>query len=132
VQDAKRRAAFDEIVESIRTALGGDTFRTLRATGAALPLAQSLAPELETTSEPNPLPDPVAEPRAELLNLLTRRERDVLALLVQRLTNVEIAHALFVSPRTVETHVQSIIGKLGVKSRREAAVVAIRYDLVST
>ena len=61
---------------------------------------------------------------------LSAREREVLALLVQRLTNPEIAEALFLSPRTVEAHVARIFNKLGVDSRREAAAVAARLGLV--
>jgi DNA-binding CsgD family transcriptional regulator/tetratricopeptide (TPR) repeat protein len=63
-------------------------------------------------------------------NGLTRRERDVLALLCQRLTDPEIAERLFISPRTAEGHVSQIISKLGVANRREAAAVAVRLALV--
>ena len=61
---------------------------------------------------------------------LTRREREILALLCQRLTDPEIAERLFLSPRTVEKHVGNIFGKLGVASRREAAALAVRSGLV--
>ena len=61
---------------------------------------------------------------------LSPREREVLALLCQRFTNLEIADALFISYRTVTTHVTSIFNKLGVNSRREAAAVAVRDGLV--
>ena len=62
--------------------------------------------------------------------MLTRRERDVLALLCQRLTDPEIAEALFLSPRTASNHVASILAKLGVSNRREAAALAARHGLV--
>lgn len=55
---------------------------------------------------------------------LTRREREVLALLSDELTNAEIANRLFLSQRTVEHHVSSILAKLGVRSRLDAARVA--------
>ena len=61
---------------------------------------------------------------------LTWRERHVLALLCQRQTNTEIAEGLFVSTRTVETHVANILKKLGVANRREAGTIAIRHGLV--
>jgi DNA-binding NarL/FixJ family response regulator len=44
---------------------------------------------------------------------------EILPALAQRLSNPEIADALFLSPKTVEHHVASILGKLGLKSRRE-------------
>jgi DNA-binding NarL/FixJ family response regulator len=56
----------------------------------------------------------------ELLNL-SPRENDVLAMLADGLTDREIAQALTISPRTVETHVSNILHKLGVRNRAEAA-----------
>jgi DNA-binding NarL/FixJ family response regulator len=60
---------------------------------------------------------------------LTTRELDVLRLLVEGRSNPEIAAALFVSPRTAETHVTHILAKLGVTSRTEAAAHAVRVGL---
>jgi DNA-binding CsgD family transcriptional regulator len=61
---------------------------------------------------------------------MTRREREVLRLLVARRTDREIAEALFLSPRTVSSHVAAILGKLGVASRRDAARLAIAGGVV--
>jgi DNA-binding CsgD family transcriptional regulator len=57
---------------------------------------------------------------------LTDREHEVLDLLCARLTDREIAERLFISPRTVEIHAASLIGKLGVTNRRDAVAVAAR------
>ena len=62
---------------------------------------------------------------------LTRRQADVLALVVEGLTNTEIAERLVVSPRTVEHHVSAILAKLGADSRRDAARRAAELQLVS-
>ena len=55
---------------------------------------------------------------------LTTRQLDVLVLLVEGLTNSEIAERLVLSPRTVDHHGSSILDKLGVATRRDAARVA--------
>ncbi len=67
----------------------------------------------------------------DLLAPLTRREQQVLELLVDGLTNREIAMRLVVEPDTVKDHVQSIIKKLGATDRTHAAVIAVRGGIVS-
>jgi DNA-binding NarL/FixJ family response regulator len=61
---------------------------------------------------------------------LTERERDVLRLLADGLDNREIAQALFLSPTTVKRHVSSIVEKLGVSNRVQAAIWAVRAGLL--
>ncbi len=65
-----------------------------------------------------------------LIEPLSDRELDVLRLLADGQTNREIAQALCVSVNTVKTHLKNIYGKLGVSSRREAAVKAKKLGLV--
>jgi DNA-binding CsgD family transcriptional regulator len=57
---------------------------------------------------------------------LTPRETEVLDLIAQGATNAEIARTLMITPKTVDHHVSSVLGKLGVSSRREAAAAAAR------
>jgi DNA-binding CsgD family transcriptional regulator len=61
---------------------------------------------------------------------LSGREREVLGLIVEGRTNREIGERLFISQKTVGVHVGNILAKLGVSGRVEAAMVAVRLDLV--
>jgi DNA-binding CsgD family transcriptional regulator/tetratricopeptide (TPR) repeat protein len=61
---------------------------------------------------------------------LSRREREVLALIAEGRTNREIGERLFISQKTVGVHVGNILSKLGASGRVEAAMVAIRLELV--
>ena len=62
---------------------------------------------------------------------LTARERDILALLAKGYDNQTIANELFISLKTVKTHVSNILGKLNVDDRTQAVVYAFRHHLVS-
>jgi NarL family two-component system response regulator LiaR len=61
---------------------------------------------------------------------LTARENEVLALLVEGLSNPEIAERLSVSRSTAKAHVSNILSKLGVSNRAEAVVLAVQQHLV--
>jgi ATP/maltotriose-dependent transcriptional regulator MalT len=103
--------------------------------------ARRVAPALEAFCEASPLVDELlsrtraplgsmastdAEAIPSLLDQLTRRETEVLALLAESKTNKEIAAALFLSEATVKVHVRHILRKLGARTRTEAAVQAVR------
>lgn len=60
---------------------------------------------------------------------LTTRQAEVLELLKEDLSNIEIADRLFLSPRTVEHHVAAIMSKLNASTRQEAVAVAIKHDV---
>ncbi len=106
---------------------------TEKAFAAGADLAEMASADAVTVHQPESPSAPVPFPSLHLHEsrpLLTYREQEVLALLCQRQTNVEIAAALFLSPRTVETHVAHVIAKLGATNRREAAAQAVRGGLV--
>lgn len=62
-------------------------------------------------------------------NPLTRREKDVLAELTKGKSNKEIASSLFVTEKTVKTHISNIFAKLEVQDRTQAALYAVKYGL---
>ncbi|HEY1711721.1 MAG TPA: response regulator transcription factor [Solirubrobacteraceae bacterium] len=70
---------------------------------------------------------PSADPKA----LLTAREREILLLVAQGKANKEIAAALVISERTARTHVSNILAKLGLSSRTQAALWAVREGLAA-
>jgi DNA-binding NarL/FixJ family response regulator len=69
-------------------------------------------------------------PDAQALQVLTEREREVLALVGQGLTNDEIGRRLFLSPLTAKTHVSRIMSKLAARDRVQLVVVAYETGLV--
>ena len=62
---------------------------------------------------------------------LSDREREILDLIAQHHSNMEIAERLVVSQSTIKTHVSSILAKLGVASRTEAVALAMRHRLIA-
>jgi len=83
-------------------------------------IARKLMVELQRSSDLPPTEDP-----------LTEREAEVLGLVAQGLTNQEIADRLYVSERTVRTHVSNILSKLHLANRTQAALYALRKGLAS-
>jgi DNA-binding NarL/FixJ family response regulator len=74
---------------------------------------------------------PQVAPDRSRLAVLSERERDVLALVGQGLSNQEIAERLYMSPLTAKTHVSRIMQKLGVRDRAQLVVVAFQTGLAS-
>jgi NarL family two-component system response regulator LiaR len=100
---------------------GGDLVGAIRAAHAGRSI---LAPEaLQALIQPD-------DPTTSIGQDLTRRERQVLALLVKGLTNPEIAERLTISRATVKVHVSHILAKLEVSNRGEAIALAIQHQLV--
>jgi DNA-binding NarL/FixJ family response regulator len=109
-------SAADDLVKAIRVTAAGGSWLDPRVT-------PRLLNRLRSSSNPD---DAASE-----LDRLTERELEVLRLMAQGSTNNEIADALFVSERTVKSHVGSIFTKLGARDRAAAIVLAFRAGLAS-
>jgi DNA-binding NarL/FixJ family response regulator len=105
----------EELVAAVRVVAGGDAL-----------LAPSVTRRLieEFAHRPDPPPPPAA------LRELTDREREVLVCMARGLSNQEIARELFVAETTVKTHVGRVLGKLGLRDRAQAVVMAYESGLV--
>jgi DNA-binding NarL/FixJ family response regulator len=115
-----------------------DIYRALQAGARAYLLKGMPVEELVTTIHAVHkgklhIPAPVAEKLAERVSgqELTARELSVLERIVAGRANKEISADLFISEATVKTHINSLLGKLGVADRTHAATVAIQRGLVS-
>ena len=73
-------------------------------------------------------PAPIADASVEHLTL---REREVLEMMMEGLSNKEIAAHLNISAHTVKFHISSILGKLGASTRTEAAAIGLRRGLIT-
>lgn len=105
-----------DLLQTLRTVVQGGTFLNPELMTKSL---QKLATKAKPAPEgPSPF------------DALTGRERQVLKLLAQGMSNKEIAHKLIVSVATVKTHVEHIIQKLGVSDRTQAAVLAATHGLL--
>jgi DNA-binding NarL/FixJ family response regulator len=116
--------AYRQLKDTIRTSLDANTFADAWQAGQAMSLEdvieRALAESQPLNDEQSPFPS----------SLLSERETEVLRLVVDGLTNQEIAATLFISQHTVANHVASILNKLGLESRTAAAAYAVRHGLV--
>jgi DNA-binding NarL/FixJ family response regulator len=105
----------DELVQAVRVVAAGDAL-----------LSPSITKRLiEEYAEKSKEPQVMAG-----LEELTEREREVLTLVAEGLSNEQIAGRLFVSPATAKTHVSRAMGKLGARDRAQLVVIAYESGLV--
>jgi DNA-binding NarL/FixJ family response regulator len=104
-----------ELVQAVRVVAGGEALLSPSVT-------KQLIAEFAARAK---------EPRTpDSLEQLTDREREVVALVAEGLSNEEIAGRLFVSPATAKTHVSRAMGKLGARDRAQLVVIAYESGLV--
>ncbi|WP_067718755.1 response regulator transcription factor [Nocardia yamanashiensis] len=103
-----------DLIKAIRVVAGGDALLSPSVT-------RRLVAEFATHAKPAP---------AAQLSELTDREREVMALVAEGLTNAEIAERLFMSPATARTHVSRILLKLNARDRTQLVVMAYESGLV--
>jgi DNA-binding NarL/FixJ family response regulator len=89
-----------------------------------------LLARIRRSAVPNGPNGEVADATVAAVDELTNRERDVLRLLAQGLSQADIAQSLVISPKTVATHIQHVLEKLGVHSRAQAVAHAHNSGLV--
>jgi len=118
VQDALQAGAIGYLLKNVS---GDELAEAIRQAHSGRP---TLAPEAMQA-----LIQPPSEAETMAADL-TRREQEVLALLVKGMSNPEIAGHLFISRSTVKVHISSILSKLGVSNRAEAISMAIQNKLV--
>jgi DNA-binding NarL/FixJ family response regulator len=108
---------YDQLVHAIRVVSRGDSV-----------LAPSVTRRLIESFAPRPA---LAASDAARLARLTDRERQVLHLIAQGMSNAEIGEAIFLSEATVKTHVGRVLSKLGCRDRVQAAVFAFHTSLAT-
>ena len=129
--EAPRRAGyqvwFEQLAETLRHGLGEQTFVRHWGAGTTLSLNDATAAAFAVFDR---AAGPSARARTASTSILTPRERDVLRLLVDGLSDKEIAAALGISRFTASNHVTAIRDKLGAPSRAAAVALALRDELV--
>ncbi|MEU8662551.1 response regulator transcription factor [Actinoplanes philippinensis] len=105
-----------DLLDGIRTVARGEALLSPNATQALI---------TQFLDQPAP-----ARPATVALEQLTGREREILTLVAQGLSNDEIADRLYVSPLTVKTHVNRAMTKLGARDRAQLVMMAYRSGLV--
>lgn len=135
VMDALLEGAAGYLTKDLPAEEIADAIRKVQTGGVVMapPIAAKVVAELSRRTPPSqqPGPQPGGENQQALqaLSQLTEREREVLRLLGQGYSNKEIAEALYITEGTAKNHVSSVIDKLGLRDRTQAALWAVRHGL---
>jgi predicted ATPase/DNA-binding CsgD family transcriptional regulator len=129
----QERAVLEPYRASVRSRLGAATWEEALTEGGAMGLdraiAYALSSEKPSRDQSSASSSLSASPTPEYPAGLSPREVEVLRLVVAGLTNAQAAKELYLSPRTIETHLTSIYQKLGVSSRAAATRFALEHGL---
>jgi non-specific serine/threonine protein kinase len=128
--DERDRDEYDRLIARLRNTLGDERFEAAWSTGHGHPREQAVAEVSDVAGDALATTATSTRVAPHHPARLTPRELDVLRLLTEGHSDREIAEALFIGPRTVQTHVANLFAKLGVNARAEAAAVAVRRGLV--
>jgi ATP/maltotriose-dependent transcriptional regulator MalT len=126
----QHRADHHRTIAALRQRLGAHGFDVAWQAGKALPLDAAVSLGLAVASSAESDGASGEQLPAVPAFGLTSREAEVLRLLAEGYSNPGIADALFISPRTAQTHVQHIFAKLGVNTRAEAVRRAVEHQLL--
>ena len=110
-----KEATADQLIEAVRVTASGEAI---------------LAPSVTRRLLEKMAEEPAGDSGQQIRELLSAREVDVLLLVARGLSNAEIGATLHLAETTVKSHVQSMLGKLGVRDRLQAAVAAYDAGLV--
>lgn len=116
-----KTAGPEQLIHAIQVLAGGESLLAPEVTGRVLE---------RMFTEPADEPEVASQPIPELPVPLTRREDEILSMLVTGKSNADIAEELFVGPATVKTHVSNILMKLDVNDRIHAVIWAYEHGYV--
>jgi DNA-binding NarL/FixJ family response regulator len=127
----RERATLIRAAAEARTTLREAAFAAAEAATRARAVADALDEALAALREADPAPPPAMAWSGvpHRVDLLSPREREVLALVAEGRSNKSIAEELFVSPNTIKTHVASLLSKLHAETRVELAAIAARQQM---
>ncbi|HXH33311.1 MAG TPA: response regulator transcription factor [Plantibacter sp.] len=118
----------EELVAAVRVVAGGEALLSPAVTRRVI---EGFAMQSASTQLPTAVPDPRASSPGSDYEQLTEREREVLQLVAQGLSNQEIATELFVGEATVKSHVSKVLQKLVLRDRIQAVIYTYEHGLAA-